>query len=232
MFANGFVITQPPPASAVLMLSIYLDNMTAHSLTAATAAQKSWAEAHGYTLWIANVGYVCTTASCGQAPPPPPVGPTVLLRQPGAILEECTTESAAAAAGWAGILSIGNDTNATPTTIIAHVTSGNLIASVLSNGTVTFTRLSDATRLLWADATFTPGVTDDAAYWQMGLGFTTHATDRVHGLGQLEGTTSNGGCPIDGKQVRALLLPLIYLKSEPPPPPHLQVSLWHWNYWG
>lgn len=210
VFANGNVLTAPrrvvesrpealTVASATLSLSIYLNNATGHTYTTATPAGRAWAVANGYSLWKDDVGYVCTRHDC-SAPPTPPLSPSILLRQPGAILEECTTESAAAAAGWTGEIQLGETVHSGDTpTMLAKVDSGNLEAIVWSNGTVEFRRHSDGAGLMRADGSFGPG--SEGGYWGMGLNVSTDGESRVHGLGELEGTSQGHGCPIDGKQV-------------------------------
>eukprot|EP00038_Savillea_parva_P017223 m.19431 g.19431 ORF g.19431 m.19431 type:complete len:869 (-) comp3692_c0_seq1:8-2614(-) len=210
--------------TTTLPLSIYLNNATHHSFTAATESDTAWARANGYTLWRANMAYLCVEAGCGTAPANTS-DPTIVWRQPGAILEECTTEQAAAAAGWQGVVSLppppppSPDSGRTilgapppppPSSLLTTVRNGNLAARVYSNGSVLLDRVSDGTVLLQTDASFDSlpstvsgdgNATTAAAFWDMHLNLSTGQRGRVFGLGQLEGTTSTGGCPVDGKQV-------------------------------
>jgi hypothetical protein len=79
-------------------------------------------------LFHEQVGFMCASDMCrGGAGPPGSAPPTphVLLRQPGAFVEVCTNEEAAAAAGWEGVVTIGG--GAVKTSVpIANVRSGKL----------------------------------------------------------------------------------------------------------
>ena len=55
----------------------------------------------------AQVGFMCASDMCSGGATPSPPAPNVLLRQPGAFVEVCTNETAASAAGWHGVVTIG-----------------------------------------------------------------------------------------------------------------------------
>ena len=79
---------------------------------------------------------------------------------------------------------------------------GNLNALVFANGTIAFRRVDDGVELLASDASFNSSASSEPDYWQVGLDVTTpESSSLVYGLGQLEGTKSQGGCPTDGEQV-------------------------------
>ena len=110
----------------------------------------------------------------------------------------CVTEAVAAHTGWHG----GIRVSASNASVIARVVSGNVAVSLLANGYIEFAQvLETGSRPL---CTMTPsfdGPSKAAAdFWQISLN-TSATPERIYGLGELEGTSSNGGCPIDGHQV-------------------------------
>lgn len=86
---------------------------------------------------------------------------------------------------------------------------GNLVATVLANGTVTFHRESDSVELLSTVAAFDASTSTEPGYWHIDLDVATTTPSLVYGLGQIEGTTSQGGCPVSGKQVMPRLTILL-----------------------
>ena len=110
----------------------------------------------------------------------------------------CVTEAAAAHTGWHG----GIRVSASNTSLVARVVSGNVAVSLLANGYIEVAQVLDTgSRPLCAMHPSFDGPSEAGAdFWKISLN-TSAAPERVYGLGQLEGTASRGGCPIDGQQV-------------------------------
>lgn len=110
----------------------------------------------------------------------------------------CVTEAGAAQTGWHGRVR----PSASNKSVIARVVSGKVAVSLLANGYIEVAQVADTgpSPLCTMHPSFEGPSEAASDFWKISLN-TSASPERIYGLGQLEGTASHGGCPIDGHQV-------------------------------
>ena len=126
----------------------------------------------------------------------PGVPPAILDDLPGALTDDCATGGGSREI-WNGLLSLGAMARMEPSTIVS---SGNLRATVFSDGSLQFVRAADNTSLFSVQTPrFDAHGSTLPGFWVMAFNVSA-PPERVYGLGQVEGT-SGVGCPTpDGTQ--------------------------------
>jgi hypothetical protein len=204
VFHDGYALKRRR-STTDMPLTLYHNAVTGHTLTVASVAGHAFAATHNFST-VAALGYLCAEKECRKAPvpspPSPPSPPPILEGLPGAIIDECRKYTAGG--GWIGTLSINRSSGKSswiPDSVLesgGSVVSGNLRVTPAADGSgaLGFVRESDGVTLVTIPAPiFNDTASSISGFWAMEMDTVVPVgrTDRVYGLGQIEGTSSGGG---------------------------------------